>query len=164
MTRCDSSACGVVSFKPMNVVKATPLVLCLVLVASACASSHHVVQPPMPGTVPSTAGDIDIARVQSSFLGKGFQFFPNGQTRIGCRIPGPVGQGIEGTCQTRVVLVRSPKASALVTFTESWPAKKFRTHGPPQGTLHHSWHFAVKTGGRVVRLGDSGSLPPQASN
>jgi len=49
-------------------------------------------------------------------------------------------------------------------FTESWPAKKFRTHGPPQGILHHSWHFAVQTSGRVVRLGDSGALPPQASD
>jgi hypothetical protein len=148
----------------MNVVKATPLVVCLVLVASACASSHHVAEPPMPGTVPSTAGDIDIARVQSSFWGKGFQFFPNGQTRIGCRIPGPIGKGIDGACQTRVILTRSPRTGDVVTFTEFWPARKFRTHGPPQGTLHHSWHFAVKTGGRVVRLGDSGALPPQASN
>jgi hypothetical protein len=144
----------------MNVVKATPLVVCLVLVASACRSG----QPPMPGTVLSTAGDIAIARVQSSFWGKGFQFFPNGRTRIGCRIPGPGGQGIDGTCRTRVTLVRSLRTSALVTLTESWPAQKFRTHGPPQGTLHHSWHFAVKTGGHVVRLGDSGALPPQASN
>lgn len=139
------------------------MVLSLVLVASACASSHHAAEPPMPGTVPSTAGDIDIARVQSSFWGKGFQFFPNGQTRIGCRIPGPAAVGIDGTCQTRVILTRSPKAGAVVTFTEFWPARKFRTHGPPQGTLHHSWRFAVEEGGRVVRLGDSGAFPPQAS-
>lgn len=148
----------------MNVCKATQLILCLLFVASACGSSHHAAQPPMPGTVPSTAGDIDIARVQASFWGKGFRFFPNGQTGIGCRIPGPLGEGIAGTCRTRVVLTRGPRASALVTFTESWPARKFRTHGPPQGTLHHSWHFAVKAGGRVVRLGDSGALPPQASD
>ena len=118
----------------------------------------------MPGTVPSTAGDIDIARVQSSFWGKGFQFFPNGQTRIGCGIPGPGGQRIEGTCQTQLMLTRSPRTGDIVTFTESWPARKFRTHGPPQGTLHHSWSFAVRAGGRIVRLGDSGAFPPQASD
>jgi hypothetical protein len=149
--------------KSVSFFKATTLVLRLVLVASACASSHHASGAPTPGTVPSTAGDVDIARVQSSFWGKGFQFFPNGQTRIGCRIPGPVGEGIEGTCQTRVLLTRSPKTSAVVTFTEFWPARRFRTHGPPKGTLHHSWSFGVRTGGGVVRLGDSGALPPQAS-
>lgn len=148
----------------MNVFKATLLALCLVLAASACASSHHAAEPPMPGTVPSTAGEIDIARVQSSFWGKGFQFFPNGPTRIGCRIPGPGGLGIEGTCQTQVTLTRSIRAGAVVTFTEFWPARKFRTHGPPRGTLHHSWQFAVKTGGRVARLGDSGAFPPQESD
>lgn len=148
----------------MNVFKATLLAVCLVLAASACASSHHGIEPPMPGTVPSTAGDIDIARVQSSFWGKGFQFFPNGQTRIGCRIPGPGGMGIDGTCQTQVTITRSLRISAVVTFTEFWPARKFRTHGPPRGTLRHSWLFAVKAGGRVVRLGDSGALPPQASD
>lgn len=148
----------------MNVFKATSLALLLVLVASACAGSHHAAQQSMPGTVPSTAGDAAIARVQSSFWGKGFQFFPNGQTRIGCRIPGPGGEGIKGICQTRVTITRSLRTSAVVTFTESWPANKFRTHGPPQGTLYHSWQFAVKTGGHVVRLGDSGAFPPQASD
>lgn len=118
----------------------------------------------MPGTAPSTPGDIAIARVQSSFWGKGFRFFPNGQTRIGCRIPGPGGEGIDGICETRVAMTRIIRASAIVTFTESWPAKKFRTHGPPTGTLHHSWRFAVTTGGRVVRLGDRGAFPPQASD
>lgn len=118
----------------------------------------------MPGTVPSTPGDIDIARVQASFWGRGFQFFPNGQTRIGCRIPGPAGIGIEGTCQTQVTLTRSLGTRAVVTFTEFWPARRFRTHGPPRGTLRHTWHFAVDKGGRVVRLGDSGAFPPQASD
>jgi hypothetical protein len=151
-------------FEPLKIYAATPLAALLVLLASACASSHHASPPPTPGTVPSTAGDIDIARVQSSFWGKGFQFFPNGPTRIGCRIPGPGGVGIDGTCKTRVILVRSLSTRALVIFTESWPAKRFRTHGPPRGTLRHSWRFAVKTGGRVARLGDSGAFPPQASD
>jgi hypothetical protein len=148
----------------VKVFKATPLVLFLVLVASACASSHHAAQQPMPGTVPSTDGDVAIARVQSSFWGKGFQLFPNGQTRIGCRIPGPGGEWIEGICQTRVAANRILSTSAIVTFTESWPAKRFRTHGSPKGTLRHSWRFAVTTNGRVVRLGDRGAFPPQASD
>jgi hypothetical protein len=166
LTRCDCSACGVVPFKAVSALKAFPIALFLLAAASACASSHHAAQPPMPGTVPSTPGDVAVARVQSSFWGNGFQFFPNGQTRIGCRIPGPLGKGIEGTCQTQVAFTinRGRATGALVTFTESWPAKKFRTHGPPRGTLHHSWHFAVRPNGRVVRLGDRGALPPQASD
>jgi hypothetical protein len=124
-------------------------------------------QPPprrAAGYAGDRSGDIAIARVQSSFWGKGFRFFPNGQSRIGCRIPGPGAEGIDGICETRVALTRIIRASAIVTFTESWPAKKFRTHGPPKGTLHHSWRFAVTTGGRVVRLGDRGAFPPQASD
>jgi hypothetical protein len=68
-----------------------------------------------------------------------------------------------------------------VTFTESWPARSFRTHGPEEGTLHHSWRFEVKKGrsagrpGRVVRppwsvaqrpfpsVGGEGAFPPQAA-
>jgi hypothetical protein len=155
----------------MNVLKATPLVLCLVLLASACASSHHASSPPMTETVPSTPGPNlvpAILRVQSSFWGKGLTIFPNHPTRTACRIPGVLGFGIAGTCQTRVT--NEPNtATTVVIFTEYWPAQRFRTHGPPKGILHHSWRFAVKPGshgrlGRVIRLGGGGAFPPQASD
>jgi hypothetical protein len=50
---------------------------------------------------------------------------------------------------------------ALVTFTEAWPAAKFRLGGSRDRTLHHSWQFKVLAGGRVVFVGDYGYFPPQ---
>jgi hypothetical protein len=151
----------------MTAFKATPVIVLLALVASACASGHHAAQPSTRRSVPSVPDDARfVASVQSSFWGKGFQFFPKSQTTNRCRIRGPVSERIEGTCRTHVAvaIAGSHATGALVTFTESWPARKFRTHGPPRGTLHHSWRFTVSPTGRVVRRGDSGSLPPQASD
>lgn len=114
----------------------------------------------MPGTVPSTPGDIAIARIQKNE--QAFGIFPNSQTRSGCVIPGPgISLGIKGTCQTQVS--HSAHAVTEVTFTEFWPARKFRTHGPPRGTLHHSWTFEIRANGRIVSGGSEGNLPPQAA-
>jgi hypothetical protein len=122
----------------------------------------------MPGTVPSMPSDVAVVRVQSSFWGKGFSFFPRHQATTTCRIPGPM-VWIRGTCRTRVSVYPGAE-SALVTFTEFWPARKFRTHGPPTGTLHHSWRFLVRTrgstglrAGRVLRRGGEGAFPPQSA-
>ena len=151
----------------MSVFKVALLVLLLVL-ASACGSSHHAAAPRTSSTVPLPRRDV-IAAVKSSFGGKALAFFPNRQTRIRCRIPGAVAMAIEGTCQTKVAFTGSSK-SALVTFTEYWPARRFRTHGPPKGTLHHFWRFRVNPaiiGGppsSVRPLGGGGALPPQASD
>ena len=123
----------------------------------------------MPGAVPSTPNDVAVAQVQSSFWGKGFTIFPNHQTRTACRIPGAGGLGVKGTCETQVAH-QPDAATTLVTFTESWPARRFRTHGPPTGTLHHSWRFRVANhgslsrAGDVQRLGGEGAFPPQASD
>jgi hypothetical protein len=140
------------------------LAVVLVVVAafgtSACASSHHGKSvAPMPGTVPSTRADVAIARVQSAEAA--FRFFPNGTTSAGCLIPAGL-MRIKGICRTRV---RYPHGSQIaeVTFTESWPARKFRTAGPPRGILHHSWRFEVRAGG-VVGLGDQGAFPPQMAD
>ena len=118
----------------------------------------------MPGTVPSTPADIAIARVQAD-TGQAFSIFPNGQTRIGCLIPGPgVALHIKGTCETRVSHSnRSGRAVTIVTFTQFWPARKFRTHGPPKGMLRHSWRFEIRANGRIVSGGGEGNLPPQAA-
>ena len=120
----------------------------------------------MPGTVPSTPADEAIARVQASGAGEAFGFFPNGQTSapLGCRIPGPRGRGIRGRCQSRATIRGTGGTrTALVTFTESWPARRFRRGGSPQRTLRHSWRFEVEADGRVVALGDEGDFPPQAA-
>lgn len=114
----------------------------------------------MPGTVPSTPADLAIARIQSH-AGQGFRIFPNAQIRTGCLIPGPgISPGIKGTCQTRV---GRAGRSTTVTFIEFWPARKFRTGGPPSGTLHHAWRFEIRADGRIVSGGSHGDFPPQAA-
>jgi hypothetical protein len=140
------------------------MLIAIVLGTAACASSHRGKSgAPMPGTVPSTSGDIAIARVQASSVGQGFRFFPNGQTSVGCLIPGPGAKRIKGTCQTRAV--HSGASVIRVTFTEFWPARKFRTSsGPPVGTLHHSWDFEIRANGRVVLVGDHGDVSPQSAD
>ena len=140
------------------------LVLALIALAAAgCGSSHQTVNPPMPGTVPSTPADTSIARVQAD--GR-FGIFPNSQTRTGCVIPGPgISYGIKGTCQTRVSheVRSSGRPVTIVTFTEYWPARKFRTHGPPTGTLQHSWRMEIRPAGRLVSGGSDGNFPPQSA-
>jgi hypothetical protein len=118
----------------------------------------------MPGTVPSTPADEAIARIQAD-VGPGLAIFPNAQTRTGCLIPGPgISRGIKGTCQTRVGhTTRSGRSITIVTFTELWPARKFRTHGPPTGMLHHSWSYEIRANGRIVSGGSDGDFPPQAA-
>src|SRR5262249_15019037 len=97
--------------------------------------------------------------------GSGLRMFPSSQTRIGCVIPGAVALRIAGTCQPGVAHEVRPRGSVtVVTFTEYWPARKFRTHGPPIGTLQHSWRFEIRPGGRIVSGGSDGSLPPQAAD
>jgi hypothetical protein len=137
------------------------VLIAVALGASGCASGRQGKSvAPIPGTVPSTPTDVAIARVQASNLGKGFGFFPNSQARAGCRIPGPgLSLHIKGTCQTQVTLKSGQPT--VVTFTEFWPARKFRTGGPPQGTLHHAWRFQVRTNGRVILVGGNGDFPPQ---
>ncbi len=115
----------------------------------------------MPGTVPSTPADIAIARVLGN-TGQSFRMFPNARTRTGCLIPGPgIALSIKGTCQTQV---SHTGRSTTVTFTEFWPARKFRTGGPPRGTLHHSWRFEIRANGRIVSGGGDGDVPPQAAD
>jgi hypothetical protein len=116
----------------------------------------------MPGTVPSTPGDTAIARIQAN---EGFGIFPNSQTRIGCSIPGQAGLGIKGTCETRVSHEdRSGRSVTIVTFTEYWPARKFRTpHAPRTGMLRHSWRFEIRANGRIVSGGSDGNFPPQSA-
>jgi hypothetical protein len=143
------------------------VLVAVTLAASACASSHRGISaPPMPGTVPSTPADIAISRVQKSnafnnsnaFRGSGFQ---KAQTKYRCPTVGALGAGhIEATCQTRVTTTDGYR-TALVTFAEFWPARQFRTSGPPHGTLHHYWRFEVRPNGQVVRLHDVGGMAPQ---
>jgi hypothetical protein len=185
VTRGDSLLRGVVSLKRMSALRATPFIL-LLTVASACASSQHqrvvyrgpVKFNPLRLRGPERAAvlrSLAVGSVQSSPGRQGLRIFPSGrgiflsgrQTRA-CRIPGAVANLIEGICQTRVTLKsRSLSGGAIVTFIESWPARKFRTHGPPKGTLHHSWRYLVRTRGGtpVVRLlGSEGAMPPQAGD
>src|SRR5438445_5516844 len=144
----------------MKVLVAALVLVAVMLAASACASSHPSSEaPPMPGTIPSTAAQRAIARVQTS-EGQGFGFFPNDEVRSGCRIPGPLGPGIKGTCQPRVSF-KSRSRAAVVTFAESWPSQRFRTGGSSRRTLHHAWSFEVKNSGQVVSLGSHGDFPPQ---
>jgi len=165
----------------MNALRATALILLLVLVGSACASSHQRVVYGGPMTVPLPRDPAEraairranaVGRVQAPPARQGLRIFPSGRrifassrpSRIACRIPGPLATPIEGTCQTRVRLKsRSFSGSAIVTFTESWPARRFRTHGPSKGTLHHSWRFLVMPRGARA-LGSEGAMPPQAAN
>lgn len=147
----------------MNAVRATLLLLVLATAASGCASGHHAT-PATSGTIFALPNDLGIASLQS-FWGEKFASLPAGTTRVSCRIPGPLGsRGIDGACQMTVAIDHAIRVSRVVNFTEFWPAKRFRTHGPPRGTLHHTWRFAVKTSGSVIRVGDEGNLPPQASN
>ena len=138
----------------------------IALAAAGCGAGGHAVTSPMPGTVPSTPGDKAIARIQAD-VGEGsiFNIFPNGQTRTGCLIPGKSGFPIKGTCETRVSheLRHGGRSVTIVTFTEFWPARKFRTHGPPTGTLHHSWSYEIRANGRIVSGGSEGNFPPQSA-
>lgn len=88
--------------------------------------------------------------------------FPQAEVRLGCRIPATL-RPLRGTCETRVEF-RKGSGVAVVTFTEFWPAAKFRTRASTRGTLHHSWSFEVRRNGRVVSAGSRGDFPPQASN
>ena len=130
-----------------------------------CGASHQTITPPMPGTVPSTPSDKAIARVLAD-TGQSFSIFPNAEIRTGCVIPGAVALAIKGACETRVGHRVSPRGRSIttVTFTEFWPASKFRTHGPPTGTLHHSWRFEIRANGRIVSNGGGGNVPPQATD
>jgi hypothetical protein len=148
----------------MKALTGIPVLVAITLAATGCGGAQVVSSPPMPGTVPSTGAETAIARVQASKLGRGFGFFPNGPTGgTGCLIPGPgISRGIKGTCQTRVSFAGDMSTRpALVTFTEAWPAAKFRLGGSRDRTLHHSWQFKVLAGGRVVFVGDYGYFPPQ---
>jgi hypothetical protein len=146
----------------MNPGRAKLLVLVLALAASGCASGHHAT-PATSGKIFLLPGNLSSASLQS-FWGERFEFLPAGTTRVRCRIPGPLGRGIDGACQMTVAVDRGLSVIKVVSFTEFWPAKRFRTHGPPQGTLHHTWRFAVKASGGVKGVGDEGDLPPQASD
>jgi hypothetical protein len=118
----------------------------------------------MPGTVSSTPADTAIARVRAD-VGQGFAIFPNSPTRAGCMMPGPgISLGIKGTCQTQVShTTRSGRSVTVVTFTEFWPARRFRTHGPPTGVLRHSWRIEIRANGRIVSGGSDGAFPPQSA-
>lgn len=85
--------------------------------------------------------------------------FPQDELRLGCDIPS-VFHTIEGTCRTRVAF-RSGSRTAVVTFSEYRPSRKFRSGGSAHRTLHHSWSFEVQSGGLVVSLGNRGDFPPQ---
>ena len=63
MSRRDTSASSVVSFEPMNAFRAMPVIVLLVLVVSAFASSHHAARPSVAVSVPSTAGDSSHVRL-----------------------------------------------------------------------------------------------------
>lgn len=133
--------------------------LAVALTVSACASSGTTLSH-MRGTVPSTPADVAIARVQTAERG-GFGMFPQGETRSGCQIPAGL-RPLHGTCESRVDFRKN--GVAVVTFTEFWPAAKFRTRASARGTLHHSWSFEIRRNGRIVSAGDSGAFPPQAAD
>lgn len=157
---------GVVWFGEMR--RAALALVATTLTLAACGSSHRGhAGPPLPGTVASTAAQIAIARVQASKGGGAFRIFPQDQVRLACRIPGPglSLRGIKGTCESRVRFADGSHTAvgAEVTFTEFWPARRFRTGGSPNRTLQHSWRFEVQTNG-IRGLGDHGALPPQAAD
>jgi hypothetical protein len=103
-----------------------------------------------------------VARVQDSAgAGVAFRMFPQTQGRFPCRIPGPLSLGISGVCETRVSFT-GPNSHAVVTFTERWQARLFRTRGSPNRTLQHSWRYEVQTHG-IRGLGGYGAFPPQAA-
>jgi hypothetical protein len=144
-----------------------PAVIGIALSLTACGGSHRGnALPPMPGTVASTPAQTAIARVQSSRGGAAFRIFPQDQVRLGCRIPGPglASHRIKATCESRVRFAHGSQTAvgAVVTFTEFWPARLFRTSGWPNRTLQHSWRFEVQTHG-IRGLGDRGAFPPQAA-
>ena len=148
----------------MGRVRYAPVLALTALAAAGCGSSQPTGRASLPGTVPSTPADVAIARIQAD-TGGAFGIFPNGQTRTGCLIPGAVALRIKGTCQTRVTHeVRSGRSVTVVTFIEFWPARKFRTGGPPRGTLHHSWAFEIRANGRIVSGRGEGDFPPQAAD
>jgi hypothetical protein len=128
------------------------------LATSACGSSSHITistrQIPSPAW--ETAGGA-IARVRSA---EGFQLFPASPIRVRCVLP-YVTSHIEASCQTRVD--NTVRSGLTVTFTESWPAREFRTSGPPTGTLQHTWRYEIRPHGRVVLQREFGSFPPQGA-
>src|SRR5579863_4863112 len=106
-------------------------------------------------TVPSMSADTAIARVLTH---TGTRDFPKTEGRKGCLLPGPgISYGVPATCQTRVSY---RNGSTVVTFTEFWLARRFRTGGPPRGKLHHSWRYAIRASGRIVSDGEDGAFPP----
>src|SRR5438105_14811614 len=122
---------GVVCFGEMRT--AVPALIAVALTAAACGDSHRSdAVRPMPGTVASTAAQTAIARVQTSKSGGAFRIFPQDQVRLACRIPGPgLSRGIAATCESRVRFADGSHTAvgAVVTFTEFWPARRFRTGG-----------------------------------
>jgi hypothetical protein len=104
-----------------------------------------------------------IARVQESAgAGGAFRMFPQTQGRAACRIPAALSLGVRGVCETRVSFAGA-NSHAVVTFTELWPARLFRTGGSPDRTLQHSWRYEVQTHG-IRGLGDYGAFPPQSAD
>jgi hypothetical protein len=144
-------------------VRSVLTIAAVAVATSACASGPRgTAVSTLPGTVPSTPAERAIAQVKAD--APGFDLFPQRAVRLGCRIPGPgVAMSIKGTCESRVTFRKSPR-EAIVTFTEFWPAAKFRTHASLTGTLHHSWRYAVRQDGRVRPLLGSGYFPPQAAD
>ena len=142
------------------------------LTVSACGSSHRSSPVrPVPKTLASQAGeaavkartDAAIARVQAAAgAGGAFRMFPHTQGHVACRIPAALSLGIRGICETRVSF-RGADSRPVVTFTELWSARLFRTGGSPNRILQHSWRFEVGPNG-IRGLGDRGALPPQAAD
>ena len=138
----------------MNGVKIVPLVAVLALAASACGSSSSSSSSPSWN---SAGGAIAYVRSNET----AFRIFPASPTRVNCVIPGALALRIKGRCQTQVD--NSPRTGLRVTFTEFWPARKFRTHGPPTGTLQHSWRFEIRDNGHIALGGSDGDFPPQSA-
>lgn len=138
------------------------VLVAVTLTASACAGDRRGKSvAPMPGTVPSTAGDVAIARVQASKAGADFRFFPNGRTTVGCLIPGPgLSRGIKGTCTTRSFPHGANSGQTLVSFGERWSWRAFHHQGAPRRTLRHRWVFDVLPSDKVTFLAQSGDFPP----
>jgi hypothetical protein len=146
----------------MRNVRWLPVLAVVSLAVSGCASGHRAGAPvtSMKGSdaTPAVASPIALVRASWPIM----RVFPSksGATRR-CLLPGPgISRGIKATCRTTFGL--GAVGSQRVTFTETWPARLFRTSGSPKGTRSHSWQFAVDlTTGKVRLVVQHGDFPPQ---
>jgi len=142
---CAASYIGV-----LRLVRRASVLAVLALVPSGCGFLHQASRTLSTGAVADRA----ITHLRAEW----FRSFPGLEGRTGCVLRAGTGRRFSGTCQTRV---SHAGRFTVVTFTEFWPAAKFRTDGPPRGVLRHSWSYEIRANGRIVLRGERGALPPQ---